>query len=305
MPGTGPQSGTTDHAARLHARQGIVYAIASFLLWGLTPIFYKALAHVTPAEILAHRAVWSVVILLTVLALQRRVGAIGAALAVPRTRWTLMASTLLIAVNWFVFIYAIQTARVAEASLGYYINPLVSALLGVVVLHERLRGLQIVSVGLAVAGVAVLTIGQGLPWIAVTLAISFGLYGLLRKTARVDAVAGLAVETSILAPLGLGYLVWLVVAGDAPPAALGSASLGTHVLLIMAGGVTVIPLVLFTAGAQRLRLTTLGLLQYLAPSCQLLLAVWLYGEPFGAARAVSFALIWAGLLLYSLNALRR
>jgi chloramphenicol-sensitive protein RarD len=278
--------------------RGLAYALAAYLTWGGMAVYIKALAPVPPLEILAHRVAWSVVFLFGLLVARRRLGLLAHAREVP---WHLAASTLLIAANWLVFIWAVGAGRLLEASLGYYVNPLVNVLLGVLFLGERLSRRQLAAVALAGAGVAamVLRLG-GLPWVALALALSFGLYGLVRKRSGLDAAAGLLAETALLAPPAVAYLALLAARGSG---AFGREA-GQSLLLAAAGVITAVPLVWFALGVQRLRLSTLGLVQYLSPTVQFLLAVLLYGEPFTAAHAAAFGCIWAGLALFSWDALR-
>lgn len=278
---------------------GLAYGVLAYLSWGVAPIFWKALAHVSSTELLAHRAVWTLLTMLGLLLLRRRLAELRLALSNPRVLRTLVLCGALLAVNWLVFIHATLTDRVLHASLGYFINPLVSVLLGMLLLGERLRPAQWLSVGLAAAGVLMLaTQAEGLPWIALVLAISFGLYGYLRKVAAVEALPGSTLEIAVMVPAGLGYLAWLSLAGRGH---FGQADTITHLLLLASGPVTGLPLLWFTHGARRLTLTTLGFLQYLAPTMQLLLAVLLYGEPFTPVHQRSFGFIWAGLLVFSLE----
>jgi chloramphenicol-sensitive protein RarD len=266
------------------------------------PLYFKLLASVQPTEIVAHRIIWSLLLLGLLATLWRRWGAIRAALATGKVLTTLIVTACLIAVNWLVYIYAIVSGHVLEGSLGYYLNPLVNVLLGVVLLKERLTRAQIFACLLAAAGVAVLAAGAGAGlWISLTLALSFASYGFLRKVAPVDALEGLWVETLILAPLALLWVVYLLGQGNAGFARQG---LGIDLLLILGGAVTALPLLLFTAAAKRLPYSTLGFLQYIAPSIQFLLAVLVYGEPFGRAQALCFAAIWAALAIFSVEAIR-
>ncbi|HOB73299.1 MAG TPA: EamA family transporter RarD [Phycisphaerae bacterium] len=285
------------------AKIGVLCGVAAYLSWGLFPIYFKAVKQVDAGEILCHRIVWSAVFLAVLMALRGRWGDVVAALRDRRVVLTLLGSTILIAINWFTYILATIHAHVLQASLGYFINPLVSILLGYVFLGERLRPWQKASVTLAVAGVLFLTVNYGqVPSIALILAGSFGFYGLLRKTVRVEAMAGLTVETALLAPLAAGWLVYLAAGGRL---SFGHAPTTVNVLLLLAGVVTSVPLLWFTTAARRLRLSTLGFLQYLAPTGQFLLGVLAYSEPFTRADAVAFGLIWAGLAIYSVDTLRR
>lgn len=281
---------------RARTRQGLAYAVAAYGLWGLVPIYFKALAHLSPAEVLAQRIAWSAPILAGLLALGGRARVFARCFGSPRMLLTLFASTLCIATNWFVYIYAVSSAQLLHASLGYFMNPLVNVVLGLVVLGERLRPWQWVAVALAALGVIVHTAtAGGVPWIALTLALSFGLYGLLRKVVAVEAVAGMAVEVALLLPVALVYL-WLT---DSAWQREGPA---TKVLLVASGAVTTFPLLCFVAAARRLPLTTIGFLQYLSPTISFTLAVALFREPFSRQRLLGFLCTWAGLVVYSLDA---
>jgi len=283
-------------------RTGILLGLAAYAIWGFMPLYFKPLAAVPPAEIVAHRIIWSLIFLGVLATLWRRWPAIRAALATPRVLTTLVVTALLIAVNWLVYIYAIVSGHVLEGSLGYYLNPLVNVLLGVVLLKERLTRPQVFACLLAGAGVAVLAAGAGTGlWISLTLAISFASYGFLRKVAPVDALEGLWVETAILAPVSLVWVLLLQARGDA---GFGAFGIGTDALLVLGGAVTAIPLLLFTAAARRLPYSTLGFLQYIAPSLQFLLAVLVFGERFTTAHAVCFGAIWAALAIFSVEGLR-
>jgi chloramphenicol-sensitive protein RarD len=280
-----------------------VAAAGAFLLWGLFPLYWKQLASVPALEVVAHRTAWG---FLAVAAWVTLRGTWPAALAVarrPRTLVLLGASAVLIGLNWLLYVWAVVHDHVVEASLGYFINPLVNVLLGVLVLGERLSRPQQIAVALAAAGVAVLTAGHGrLPWIALALAVSFGLYGLVRKTVGADAVTGLLWETALLAPLATAFLVLL---GRQGTGAFGPGAPASSVLLALGGVVTAVPLVLFALGARSLPLSTLGLLQYLSPSLQFLLAVLLFREPFTRAHAAAFACIWSALALLTWDLRRR
>lgn len=284
------------------AFKGVLLGLGCYFFWGFFPIFFKALAHVPALEVLCHRIVWSLAFLLPIALVSGRLADVKAALRDRATLLLLATSTLLIAGNWLVFIHAVATDRVLESSLGYFINPLISALLGGLVLGERLRRPQQLALLLAAAGVLHRTWHLGHPpWIALFLAVSFALYGLLRKQARVDAVTGLTVETALLAPLALGYLVVIGLGSSGGAFLAGSQS--DNLLLPLAGVITALPLIAFTAAARRLRLTTIGFLQYITPTLHFIFAVVLYHEPFSTGDLVSFALIWTGLLLYSADAL--
>lgn len=285
------------------ARSGFLYGLAAYLFWGLSIFYFKSLGRVAPLEILSHRILWSVPLLLGWLAARGRLGELRAVVRTPRTVAILAASTLFIGVNWLVFITAVENGQVVEASLGYYINPLLNVLLGMVFLKERLRRLQWVSVALAAAGVAYMAVALGsIPFISLILAVSFSLYGLLRKTVKADGPVGLAVETSLLLPL---VLVFLIVRASRGEMAFLHISRSLDGLLLLAGLITTMPLLWFTNAVRRLRLATIGFLQYLSPSIQLLTAVLIYGEPFTHTHVVTFSFIWAALALYSVDALRR
>jgi chloramphenicol-sensitive protein RarD len=286
--------------------RGVIYGASAYVTWGVIPIFWKFLEQVGDVgavEIVVHRIVWTLIFAVAALAAWMRLPKLWAALRNPKTVLALTASALLIAVNWGLFIWAVTADRIIDTSLGYYINPLVSFLLGVFWLGERLTKLQLVAIGLAVLGVVNQTIAVGyLPWISLALAVSFGIYGLIRKTVPVESLEGLTVEALLLAPLSLGYIVYLAAQGSG---AFMQQSLGLDLLLILAGPLTAIPLLLFAAGARLVRLATMGFLQYLAPSISLLIAVFLYNELFTQAHAVTFALIWSALGLVTWEALRR
>ncbi len=280
--------------------RGLLYALLAYTVWGFFPIYFKILAGVPALEVLAHRILWSVALLAVAAPLLGRWAAALHALGRGK-RLAMLASAFLLAANWVTYIWAVQSERVVEASLGYFVNPLVSVLLGVVFLRERLRRGQVIAIAVAAIGVATLVVRlRVLPWLPLTLALTFGLYGLVRKRASADAVGGLLAETLILAPLALGLVVLR--------ARSGVGAFGTSVrmsaLLAAAGPVTTIPLVWFAMGVQRLPLSTVGILQYATPTLQLLLAVWLYREPFGSAHALAFGLIWSALALYTWDSLR-
>jgi chloramphenicol-sensitive protein RarD len=281
--------------------RGLGLALAAYLTWGLLPIYFKVLRAVPALEVLAHRIVWSALLLALLLA--RRGGAAGFRAPFRRGRLPLLLlTTALISANWLVYIWAVQAGRIVEASLGYFMNPLVNVLLGVAFLRESLSRAQRLSVAIAAAGVAVLVFRTGtVPWVSLVLAATFGLYGFLRKRAAIESVGGLFGETVLLAPAALGLLA---VRAGAGTGAFG-ATAGTTVLLAAAGPITALPLVWFGLALHRLRLSTMGLVQYLTPTSQFLLGVLLYREPFGAAHAAAFACIWASLALYSWDAWAR
>ena len=273
---------------------GVASALGCFLLWGAFPIYFKTLGHVPPLEVLAHRVLWSAVLLLGLILAQGQWSALRAEFRDRRRLRLYLVTTLLISGNWLLYIWAVQQGRILEASLGYYINPLVNVLLGVLFLRERLNVRQWSAVGIATVGVLVLVIGRGmLPWIALTLAFSFGSYGMLRKKAGLNPALGLAVETLLLAPVAL------LVLAAAGGGALGKVDGWTDALLLAAGPVTVAPLLMFLEAGQRLRLSTVGLIQYLTPTLQFLLAMVVYHEPFSRVHLITFGCIWLALALYS------
>jgi chloramphenicol-sensitive protein RarD len=282
---------------------GLGFAVGSFLVWAFFPIYFKQLEAVPVIEVLAHRVVWAVVFTTALLTFLGRWRAVAARFASPRLMAILALSTLTISLNWGVFIWAVSNNRVLDSSFGYYINPLVSVLLGVVVLQERLHAAQWAAVALAGIGVGAEVLGQGeMPWVALTLACSFAAYGLIRKMTDVDPLTGLFIETLIASPVALAYL--LVAQAEATNGLFTAGDVHTTVLLVMAGVLTVLPLLLFTGAARRIRLSTLGLLQYIVPTGQFLIAVYVYDEPLSNARVATFVCIWIALLIYSLQSLR-
>jgi len=300
---TAPAAAESDPAARHETRVGVCYGVAAFSWWGLIIIYFKAVAHVPALEVLSHRVFFSVILLWGLLLVRGRIGAALSMLRSRRTLLVLLASTSLIACNWLVFIWAVAHQQVTQASLGYFINPLFNVLLGCVFLGERLRSLQKVSVLLASLGVTILAVEfRAIPTVALVLPATFGLYGLIRKVARVDALVGLTAETTLLAPLALGYLIAVTAAGRGH---LGAVSLQLDLLLVSAGVVTALPLIWFLNAARRLRLSTVGFLQYIAPSVQLILGVVVYREPFTTVHLSCFGLVWIGLTVYIADAVRR
>ena len=285
-------------------RTGIINATLAFLCWGLFPIYFHALHEVPPSQILAHRVLWSLLFLAIVLSVRRQWQWLPAVLRQPRVIASFVASAFLLSANWLVYIWAVNNGHVIEASLGYFINPLVNIMFGYLLLKERLRAGQWAAIGLAALGVAWLTWQAGtVPWIALILAATFGAYGLMRKTAALGALEGLSLETMVLFPLALGYVIWLSLNGQ--NSFINSAADSTRWLLVAAGPITAIPLLLFAAGARTIPLSVLGLLQYISPTIQFLLGVWLFHEAFSAERMVGFLLIWSALALYAAEGLWR
>jgi len=277
----------------------VIYGASAFMWWGFAPLYFKAVGAAMPTEVLAHRIIWSCLFLLVLLKVRGRFVDFRAMLRDRRTLLILSGTTLLITVNWLLFIWAIANARLLEASLGYFINPLVNVLLGFVIFRERLRPRQVVAVALAAAGVAWMALGGvGVPLISITLAVSFGLYGMLRRIVPVSGMVGLTAETLLLLPWAV---LWLGILEKRGELAFGHGGPLLTVLLGSAGWITALPLIWFTEGAKRLRYATLGFLLYLAPTFQFLLAVVAFGEPFTRQHAVSFGFIWAALALYSFD----
>lgn len=292
-------------ASRNTQRDGLLLAVGAYLMWGLLPLYLKLLVGVPAMEVLAHRIVWSLLLLAIVVVALRRTAPIRAA-ARGKTLALLGLSATLIAVNWTVYIWAILSGHMLEGSLGYFINPLVNVALGIALLGERIRPVQVAAVCIALAGVVILSAasllsgGESAWWVPITLAVSFGLYGLVRKVVAIDSLGGLAVETLLLGPLALGWLLYV--------AGTGSGAFGREtrmdLLLMFAGLATALPLLLFAAAARRLRYATMGLLQYIAPTLVFLEAVLLYGEPLRPVQLVTFGLIWTGCALYAFDSLR-
>lgn len=286
-------------APALDAR-GLAAALCAFSIWGLLPLYLKLLQAVPVLQFAAHRMVWGCLFGVGLLAAHGESGQLRSALIDPQTRSRLCLSAALIAINWIIFMWGTANHHVVEVSLGYFIGPLVNVALGVVVFRERLNRAQRLAVA-AAAGVLHLAWTTGRPpWLSLGLALSFGLYGLVRKIAKVEALPGFTGETLLLLPGAAGYILWCEFAGAG---AMGEIGLGMNALLLLGGPLTAIPLVLFAVGARRIPLSTIGLLQYIAPSLQLLCAVLVFDEPFTGPRVAGFALIWAGLAVYGLDSL--
>ena len=279
------------------ARSGALAATLCYLLWGLVPLYWTQLAAINSLELIAHRHVWSLVLLVGLIGAQGGFTTVAAALRTPRSIGTHFLSATLLTANWLVYVWGVNTGHVIETSLGYFLVPLVNVAAGRFVLHEHLRRMQWIAIASAATGVAVMIAQLGRPpWIALVLAATWGGYSLMRKQSSLGSLAGLTVETLLLAPFAVTLLAWQHHTGAG---ALGRVDLRTHVLVLSAGIITAIPLLLFGYGARRIRLSTLGLLQYLAPSVQLGLGIWVYHEPFSRARIFGFAFIWAALALYT------
>ncbi|MGQ0659921.1 EamA family transporter RarD [Sphingosinicella sp.] len=288
--------------AQARTRAGLLLGIGAYLIWGLMPLYFRLIAQVPAAEIVAHRVVWSLLFLTALIALRRGWKAVRAALE-RRSLAILIATALLIGVNWLVFTWAATHGHVVAASLGYYLNPLVNILLGVLLLKERLSRAQIAATALAAVGVAVLAFGAGAGtglWISLSLAASFALYGFLRKIAPAGALEGLTVETALMAPLALGWIAAMQASGTAGFTAHGPA---ITTLVALGGVITSVPLLLFTGAARRLPYSTLGFLQYIAPTLQFLIGVF-YGEPLTTAHLICFGAIWTALALVAIDGWR-
>lgn len=283
------------------SRKGLLFGAAAYLMWGFFPLYFKALAEVPPLQIMFNRVVWSFIFLSLILLMRREWNVLRSELRSRRVFGILSLAGVLLAANWLIYIVGVNSGRVVETSLGYFINPLVSVALGVIFLRERLRPFQWVPIGLAAAGVLYLTLQVGsLPWIALALAFTFGFYGLLKKISPLGSVHGLSAETlAIFFPAAL----YLAAAGYRGTGALGSNGWQTTFLLVFSGIVTVIPLLLFASAARSIPLWAVGLLQYIAPTCQFLLGVLLYGETFDQTRMIGFSIIWAALILFSAESL--
>jgi len=287
----------------LKTDSGVLYAVSAYVLWGLFPMYFYWLRSVPAFEVLAHRMVWTLLFLLLVLLFKRHLGWIRLVCSQPKTLAWFALSASLISINWGLYIWAVEQQRVVDASLGYFITPLVSVMLGAVLLKECLQRLQWVCVGLAASGVIWLSWNaHSLPWIGLTLAITFGAYGLLRKLATLGTLEGLSLETALLFPLALAYLLFTWQTGtntfvQAPPS--------LQVLLATTGPVTALPLLLFAAGARRLPLSTLGLLQYISPTLQFFCGLWFFNEAFDTGRLIGFCLIWLALIIFSAHSFWR
>ncbi len=285
------------------ARSGFMAAAGAFVIWGVFPLYLKQLASVPAVQIMAHRVVWCCLLVFAWLAVRGELGSVRAALSDPASRWRLAASATLISCNWLIYVWAVNAGHVVDASLGYFINPLLNVVLGVLVLKESLNRAQWTAVSLAAIGVLYLAIVAGRPpWIALALAASFGMYGLIRKVVTVESVPGLATETLLLTPLAVAFLVWVERQGTG---ALGHSSVRVDALLVGSGLVTALPLALFAYGARLIPLSTLGLLQYVGPTLQFLIGVLVYHEPLARARAIGCVLIWSALAIYAADGMWR
>jgi len=287
----------TDNALR--TRQGVLFAIAAYTMWGIAPIYFKLLATVPALEILSHRIIWSFILVFALVLLTKRLARLQPLLRHGPTMLKLALATLLLAGNWFLFIWAVNAERILDASLGYFINPLLNVAIGMAFFSERMRPMQWLAIALAATAVMVQIISFGeVPWIALVLASSFAIYGAIRKRLPVDSISGLWLETLILLPIVLVYMLFFA---NSATTDMSHNNWSLNLLLIAAGVVTTVPLLCFTAAAQRIRYSTLGFFQYIGPSLMFVLAVWLYNEPLAFDKLVTFAIIWAALALYSID----
>ncbi|MFC3166566.1 EamA family transporter RarD [Paracoccus fontiphilus] len=281
---------------------GLILAIATYVMWGFLPLFMKQLAHVPPSEVIAHRVLWSLPIALVVLLWQRRSAEVMAALRQPRLLGMAMITAALISVNWMIYVWAVGNDHALDAALGYYINPLFSILMGATLLRERLNRAQVAAIALASLAVVVLTVQLGrLPLVAIGLMLTWGFYAYCKKSLPLGPTQGFTLEVLLLAPLALAYVVWLAACGQSH---FATGSLTDTLLLIGCGPVTAVPLICYATAAKQLRLSTIGILQYIAPTMIFLTAVLIFGEPFGAAQMIAFPMIWAALVIYTLSMLR-
>ena len=293
----------TSAASSAASQHGVASTASAFMLWGLLPIYWKLLDTVPAFQILSHRTIWSLVFLLALLFASKRLGEVKTALRSKRNRWCLAGGSLMLAANWGIYIWAVTHEHIIEASLGYYITPLINVILGYLVFQDRLNRLQLAAIGLAVVGVAVMVVRYGhFPWLALSIALSFALYGMIRKLADVESMPGLFLETTILSPFMLVFLLWQENVG------LGAFlhnGFKTDALLLLSGVATSVPLLLFAHGARRISFITVGLLQYITPTMAFLLGCLVYGEEFKPSHVLGFGCIWLALALYTFDGVRR
>lgn len=285
--------------------EGVMNGAGAYLLWGFLPIYWKAIDYVPPGEVLAHRIFWSFWFMLILLFIGKKLGSFKSSIRQmkedPKARFALIAVSILISVNWLTFIWAVHAGKIVETSLGYYINPLISIVLGVFVLKEKLLRSHAIAFFLALAGVIFLTVSYGqFPWISFALAFSFGIYGLIKKLLPFDSSIGLTLETMVVTPIALIYIVVIMIKGTH---VTFSGDIKTDVLVIASGVATAIPLLLFAKGVQKVPLYLMGFLQYIAPTIMLVLGIFIYHEPFGATKLIAFTFIWAALLIVSLSSI--
>ena len=285
------------------SQKGIIWATGAYVVWGVLPIYWKTLQHVPSAEILTSRVLWACLFTLLIVILMGNLSTLrNDLIALWRNKkafWSLFSASFLITANWFLYIWAVNSSHMVETSLGYYINPLVSVLLGIFFLKERLTKAQLAAFFIAAIGVLILTVSYGrFPWLAFALALSFGLYGLMKKTIKLDALRGLTIETMFVLPFAIIFYVYLFINGEA---VLFHDTFQTDFLLLLTGAATAIPLLLFTKGAQNIPLYMIGFLQYIAPTCMLILGVIIYGESFELIDMISFSFIWFALILFTVS----
>jgi chloramphenicol-sensitive protein RarD len=303
MPSAHPSPPTASAGAAPSARSGLLAALGAFVIWGFFPLYLRPLADVPAMQILAHRIAWCCMVVFAWLAVRGELGLVGAALRHRPSLLRLIASSVLVSVNWLIYVWAVNSGHVVDASLGYFINPLLSVVLGVLVLKERLNCARWLAVSFAAAGVLYLAVVVGRPpWIALSLAASFGLYGLIRKVVAVESVPGLATETLLLTPFAVGWIAWSALDGSG---AFGTLGAGVDLLLVGSGLVTALPFALFAYGARLIPLSTVGIVQYIGPTLQFLIGVFLFHEPFPRSRAIGFVLIWTALAIYAADGLWR
>lgn len=283
------------------SKKGVIYAVAAYMLWGVLPIYWKLLKGISPIHVLANRIVWAFVFMAIWLAVTGKFNDFISAFSVKRNITFIFIASVLIAVNWGVFIWAVGDGRILETSLGYYINPLIAVALGIIIFKEKLNKFQVVSIALAFVGIMVRALGLGtFPWVSLTLAFSFGIYSAIKKYVPVSSAISLAVETAMLFPLALGFIIYEEITGKGT--FVNPTVSALHIiLLILSGVITAIPLLLFAKGAKRLKLSTVGFIQYIGPSLMLMTGVFIYGEKFETTVAVSFVFIWAACLVYLLG----
>ncbi|MEE9464143.1 MAG: EamA family transporter RarD [Candidatus Neomarinimicrobiota bacterium] len=282
-------------------QRGIIYAILAYGMWGLLPVYWKQLQTVPALEILGHRMVWSLLFILAILLIRNHWQWLGRTLRSPRMAVAITAAATLLGLNWYIYIWAVNSGNILDASLGYFINPLITVGLGVVILGERPRPWQWGSIGIALVGVLFLTFKYGaFPWVSITLAVTFGLYGLIKKTATLDSLEGVSLESALMFLPALGYLGYLTWTGQG---AFGSAGLKTNILLASTGAITAIPLIFFAGAARRIPMTTLGLLHFIVPTLQFLVGTFIYGESVGSSRLAGFIFVWVGLVIFSIDSL--
>lgn len=281
--------------------RGFAFAFTAYLLWGFLPFYMKAVAHISPYEVVAHRVLWSVPITVAILAAQGGFGSFLAVFRQPRTLIMGFVTASLISVNWAIYVWAIGSGRALESALGYFINPLVNVALGTLFLGERLSRAQMFAVALAIFGVGLMTVESGgLPWVSLALALTFGVYGYLKKTLPIEPTHGFLLEVVLISPLALVFIGWLTATGSGHFVGTGAVTIGSDTLLLAASGlITAVPLILFVYGARLLRYSTIGLMQYIAPSMIFVTAVFVFHEPFSAGKLVAFMFIWAALVVYT------